>query len=223
MAYVLIGLAVVIGFVGWLVVVFRRTQRAAEEALEHLGFHPCPDQKAWLDETVTGLEGTPGSRCEVRDPRWRAGEPAIYLYAKTRRRGEHDHSTEQQELLFTLKRPSPRGLVLMVKPSSLKSGLATSLVELAATGPWAPQSDGLEKIELPTDLLGSNVMLLLGPRAGFLYDLIDARAVEVLKMLGDCGAMFVQCRDVWCSIGSAGGQTPFDVGQIVTRIGPLLH
>jgi hypothetical protein len=63
----------------------------------------------------------------------------------------------EEEILFPLKRPCTKGLVLTVKPSCLAPGLATRLMGAIATGPWDAQPDDLRRFELPPDLKNTNL------------------------------------------------------------------
>jgi hypothetical protein len=219
--FVLVGLFVV-GLVAWVVAAQRRRRQARERAVEHLGFSPCPERAHWLEETVTGIESNRGFRYDVRDPRWLAGTSPVYYYVKVRQgRGDEDSRTAE-EMLFALKRPSPGGLVLIVKPSSLSHGLATRMLESIATGPWDTQPDDLGRLELPPDLRDTNVVGALGPPGASLYDLIDAPVLGVVQGLGDAGGIFVRFRDAWCTVAGAGAQIPFRLDELVARIRPLL-
>jgi hypothetical protein len=51
----------VVGLVGWAIASSARKERARRGALDRAGFAPCPDQKGWLEETVT--------RVGFREPR----------------------------------------------------------------------------------------------------------------------------------------------------------
>ena len=117
--FVLAGLLAV-GVVIWSVATQRRKRRAQVEALEQLGFQPCPDRKTWLEETVAGIENNRGFRYEVRDPKRLPGEPAVYYYVKMRHRHPDEAAVAEEEILFPLKRPSAAGLLLTVKPSHFR-------------------------------------------------------------------------------------------------------
>lgn len=200
----------------------RRRREAHRVAVERLGFRPCPEEKSRLEQTVTRIENNSGYRYEVRDPSRLAGEPTVYYYIKRRHRDPREDAFAEEEILFSLKRPSAGGLVLTVKPSSFAPGLATRLMGAVATGPWDVQPDDLHRLELPADLKNTNVVGALGPRDGSLYDLIDSRTLSVVQGLGDAGGMTVRFRDSWCSVASLGAQAPFRLDQLVSRIRPLL-
>jgi len=218
---VLVGL-VVAGLVAWSIVRHRSQRQAQKAALERLGFRPCPEQKAWLEDTVTRLEHNRGFRYEIREPRQLPGEPAVYYYVKVWRRSLQDDAVAEEEILLPLKRPSPAGLVLVVKPSSLAAGLATRMLGAIATGPWDAQPDDLRRLEIPRDLEHTNLVAAMGPAGAVLYDLIDSRMLSVVQGLGDAGGLFVQCREQWCAVSSPTGQIPFRVNEVVSRIRPLL-
>lgn len=59
--FVLAGL-IVIGLVAWSLAGHRRRSQAQRAALEQVGFSPCPEQKSWLEETVTRIENNRGYR-----------------------------------------------------------------------------------------------------------------------------------------------------------------
>lgn len=219
--FVLAGL-LVLGVVMWSVTTHRRKRRAQEDALARLGFAPCLDRKNWLEETVAAIENNRGYRYEVHDPKCLPGGSPLYYYVKRRSCDDHEDSFAEEEILFALKRPSAAGLVLTVKPSSLAPGLATRLIGAVATGPWDAQPDDLQRLDLPLDLKDTNLLAVLGPRGASLYDLVDTQTLSVVLGLGDAGAMFVRFRDTWCTVASAGAQTPFRVEELVARIQPLL-
>ncbi len=219
--FVLAGLLVV-ALVVWSVTAQRRREQALKESLGQLGFSPCLDRKSWLEGTIAGIENNQGYRYEVRDPKWLAGSSPVYYYVKRRQRAAHEDSMAEEEILFALKRPSPGGLVLIVKPSSLAPGLATRMLGAIATGPWDAQPDDLRRLELPPDLRETNLVGALGPPGVSLYDLIDTRVLSVVQGLGDAGGMFVRFRDGWCAVASTSAQIPFRVDELVARIRPLL-
>ena len=218
--FVLVGL-IVIGLVAWSLVGHRRRSQAQKAALEQLGFSPCPDQKRWLEETVTRIENNRGYRYEVRDEKRLRGEPAVYHYVKVRHCHDQD-AIKEEEILFPLKRPSTAGLFLTVKPSSVAPGLGTRMLRAVATAPWDSQPDDLQRLDLPPDLKDTNLVAALGPPGATLYDLVDTRTLSVVQGLGDAGGMFVQCRDAWCSVTSAGSQMPFRLDELIGRIRGVL-
>jgi hypothetical protein len=214
---------VVIGLLTWSVARHRRRRLALDAMLGQLGFRQCPDRTRWLEETVTAIECNRDYRYEIRDPRRLAEEPHVYYYVKVRhgRRADQDADAEE-EILFRLKRPTAGALVLMVKPSSLRSGLATRMLGALAAGPWDAQPDDLTRLELPLDLRDTNLLAALGPPGARLYDLVDSPTIGTLQGIGDAGGMSVRLRDGWCSIASASAEIPFRVNEILARIGPLL-
>jgi len=217
---VLVGF-VVVGLLLWTVTAQRRRDRAQRNALQQVGFRPCPEQKGWLEETVTRIECNHGYRYEVRDPKRLAGEPAVYYYIKVRHRYAHEDAVAEEEILFPLKRQSAGGLVLTVKPASVAPGLGTRMLSAAATADWDTQPDDLQRLELPRDLTDTNLVAALGPAGANLYDLVDSRVLSVVQTLGDAGALSVRFRDAWCSVASIGAQYPFRLDQLVARIRPL--
>jgi hypothetical protein len=210
------------GLLAWSLQRQRRTSRGQKAALAQLGFRSCPEQKAWLEETVTRMENNREFRFEVRDPQRMDGKPAVYYYIKVRQRDPHDDPMVEEAILFPLKRRSAAGLVLTVKPSALAPGLATRVMSAVATGPWTAQPDDLKRLELPLDLKDTNLLGALGLPGASLYELVDSGTLAVVQGLGDVGAMFVQFRDEWCSVANASAQIPFRVDQVIARIRPLL-
>ncbi len=219
---VTISVFALVGLTVWIAVAARTRRRAQQTALEQLGFVPCPEKKAWLEETIAGIENNKGYRYEVREPRQLRGEPAIYHYVKVRHDSSNDDPMVEEEILFPLKRASAGGLVLTVKPSAVAPGLATRLLGTLAAGPWDSQPDDLERIEVPLDLKNTNLLAALGPAGSTLYDHINSGALTVMQGLGDAGAMIVRARDSWCIVASTGRQVPFQVSDIIARIRPLL-
>ena len=219
--FVLIGLAVA-GLVVWAVTSSVRRSRARKATLDRLGFTPCPDRKAWLEARVTTMEANPNDSYEVREPRRLPGEPEVYYYVKTRLGGADDAPFAEEEILFPLERASAGPLRLLLKPSSIPSGLATRMLASIAKMPARGGSDGLQGVELPRDRSDKNLVAALGPPGASLYDLVDGSTLGVLESLGDAGALFVNVRDGWCAVASPTSQVPFRVDQIVARIRPLL-
>ena len=221
---VIVGTLIVALFV-WLIVRQRAQASAERAALERFGFRPCPDKQSWLEETVAGLERNPRYSFTVQEPMQLDRNPAVYYYSKIRTRQSHtseDNPLGVDEILFPLTRRSTDAVMLIVKPSALKPGLATDLIGLMAGGPWDAQPEDLEKIEIPIELADSNVVQAFGPRAGSLTELVDVKSLDALKDVGDSGATFVQCRDGWCAV-SGMSKKGFQVEDIVNRIKPLLR
>jgi hypothetical protein len=210
------------GLVVWSIVRQRRREQAQKTALDRLGFHRCPEKKAWLEETITRIEFNRGHRYEVRDPRRLAREPAVYYYLKLTHQHADQDAIGEEEILFPLKRASTAGLFLSVKPSAVAPGLATRMMGAIAAGPWDSQPDDLHRLELPRDLQNSNLLAALGPPGASLYDLIDSRTLSVVQGLGDTGAISVRFRDEWCTVGSPAGDAPLRLDQLMGRIRPLL-
>ncbi len=219
--FIILGAALAIPLVSWGVRAHQARREARNTALQRLGFFPCPERKDWLEQTVTAIDNIPEYRHEVREPRKLSGAPEVYYYRATC----HGHSDENvnfdEEVLFSLKRPSSAGLVLFVKPSVLKPGLATRMLTALATGPWDTQPADLEKIEVPPDLQNTNLFAALGPPGARVYDLIDPSALTSLLTVGDAGASSITCRDQWCRIAS-GGKPPLRLGDLLAQIRPLL-
>ena len=218
---ILIGV-VALGLLIWSLVAQRARNQSQKAELQQLGFHPCPKEKNWLEEMVTRLEQNREFRYEVRDPKRMPGEPAVYFYVKVRHGDSEDQPLVEEQVLFPLKQPSPAGVLLAVKPSSIAPGLATKMLAALATGPWDAQSDDLQRLELPLALKDTNLLAAMGPPGANLYDLVDSSTLSVVQGLGDCGAIFVQFRDGWCSVASTHWQTPFRLNELISRIRPLL-
>jgi hypothetical protein len=219
--FVVVGL-IAVGLLLWKIVSQRKAQLGQKLTLEQLGFRPCPDEKSWLEETITRIENNREFSYEVRDPERLLGEPAVYHYVKMRHRYADEAAVAEEEILFPVKRQSVAGLVLTVKPSSLPPGIATRMMGAIATGPWGAQPDDLHRLEIPLDLKDSNLVGALGPPGANLYDLVDTSMLSVVKGLGDAGGILVRLRDSWCSVASTSAQIPFRVDELVARIRPLL-
>jgi hypothetical protein len=217
-----LGVIVVVGLIVWNLVGHYRRQAAQKVELGNLGFQPCPDQKAWLEETVARIENTRGFDYEVKDPKKLAGEAAVYHYLKLRHRYHDEPPMTEEEILFPVTRPSAAGLILTIKPSSLAPGLATRMMGAIATGPWDVQPEDLTRIALPPDLKDTNLIAALGPSGAGLYDLVGSDAISVIQGLGDAGGVLVRFRDNWCSVAGTSAQIPFRVNELIGRIRPLL-
>jgi hypothetical protein len=223
-AYWPIALVAVVaaGLLLWTVAFNRRRNQAQRIVAEQAGFRPCPERKSWLEETIARLENNRGFRYEVRDPKRLAGEPEVYYYIKVRRADDRDSDPlVEEEILFPVKRQSPAGVVLTMKPSSLAPGLATRMLGAVATGPWDAQPDDLQRLELPRDLEGTNVVAALGPPGANLYDLVDSRTLAVVQTLGDAGALSVRFREGWCTVASTGQQIPFRLDRVLAGLRSL--
>ncbi len=218
--FVLAGL-VVVGLVVWRVLVHRQRRADDEQALDRLGFRPCPEEEAWLHETVVGIENNRDDQYELRKPRRLSGAK-VYYYEK-RRLGWGDQPPDVEEgLLFPLKRPSEAGLLLVVKPSSVPAGLASRMLGSVATGPWDSQPDDLRRLELPIDLRDTNIVGALGPEGVGLYDLVTPSTLGVVQGLGDAGGTLVRFRGPWCAVVGISHQIPFRVRELMARVRPLI-
>ena len=221
LAFVFAALLLV-GFILWSLLGQRRKRRVQELQLERLGFRPCPEEKDRLQETVTHLENNHAYRYQVREPRRLEGQPGVYYYVKIRLGDSRENAVTEEEFLFPLKRPSRAGLVLVVKPSSMPTGLASRLVGTVATASWDAQPDDLRRLELPPDLEGTNVVGALGPPGTNLWNLIDASTLSVAQGLGDAGCTLVRFRDAWCSVSSVSARLPLRLEELIARLRPLL-
>ena len=214
---------VVAALAAWAFTAHRKRQKALRELLERVGFRPCPAEKGTLEGIVNGIVNDRDHHYLVEQPQRLAGNPAIYYYVKVR---DARHADEEryagEELLFRLRRRTPAGALLFVKPSSLAPGVATRLLGAVASGPWSTQPDDLMRLELPADLKDTNLLAALGPEGASLYDVVDAKLLSVIQGLGDAGGMIVRLRDDWCVVEAASHQVPFRVDEIVARMRPLL-
>src|SRR5688500_10129126 len=95
--FVVVGL-IAIALVAWSLTGQHRRRQAQKAALDQLGFHPCPDQKSWLEERVTRIENNRGFRYEVRDPKRLPGEPAVYFYISVRHRHADEHAMAEEKI-----------------------------------------------------------------------------------------------------------------------------
>jgi hypothetical protein len=223
---VLVAAAVVLvmaALAAWAFTAHRKRQKALRETLERVGFRPCPAEKDVLEGIVNGIVNDRDHHYRVEQPQRLAGNPVVYYYVKVRDRQDADEQRDAgEELLFRLRRRSPAGALLFVKPSALAPGVATRLLGAAATGPWSTQPDDLARLELPADLRDTNLLAALGPQGASLYDVVDAKLLSVVQGLGDAGGMIVRLRDDWCVVEAASHQLPFRVDDIVARLRPLL-
>ena len=217
--FVVFGLAF-LALVVWMVLRGRTADAARKERLRALGFAPCPDEADSLVGKVTALENNSEYRYTVEQP-YRAslrGQPA-YHYSKFRHR--QGHIVGADELLIPLRRPSPQGLMLFLKPTGVPAGTATTLIGAVATGAWDSQPDDLRKLEIPVDLRDTNLIGALGPSGTSFYDLIDAATLSALQHVGDHGALVVICRGEWCSLGAPTPGTPLDVDKLWSLVSGL--
>jgi hypothetical protein len=223
--YVWVPFAVVaVALVAWSLTSTSRRERARRLALDRLGFRPCPDESGRLAQTVAQIENNRGYRYEVKEPRRLEGRPPIPYYVKVRHRRDRDEDevVAEEEVLLPLKRPSPAGLVLVVKPSSLPAGLASRILGTLATGAWDAQPDDLKRLELPPDLKDTNLVGALAPPETSLYELVDTATLSVVQGVGDAGGMLVRFREGWCSVAGTSSHIPFNVEELVGRLRPLL-
>jgi hypothetical protein len=201
----------------------RARVRAAREALEAIGFRACPDQKAWLEETIARIENNKGFHYVVKDPMRLGNDPAtsVYHYTKVRNDSDRENPVAEDEVLFPLKRPSAAGLSLVMKPAGVGSGGPARLLAAVATAPWDAQPDDLARLELPPELKDTNILGALAPRGARLHDLVDSKTLGVVQGFGDAGALMVHFRDNWCTVSETGSRIPFQVGEIVSRVRSL--
>jgi hypothetical protein len=210
--FILIGLAFV-AVMMWLTLKSRQGKAAQAHKLEQMGFSPCDGEAGALVEKVTRLENNAGYRYRIQRPmRVLLDGKFVYFYTKSRHR--QDEVVAAEEFLFPLKRPSQQGLTLFVKPSNVPAGAVTKLIGAVATRAWDSQPDDLTKLEIPTELQGTNLIGALGPAGASLYDLIDNSTLSLLQNVGDCGALIVICRGEWCSLSSPSARMPFDLDRI---------
>jgi hypothetical protein len=210
--FVVFGVAF-LGLILWMALRGRASDTARKGRLQALGFAPCPDEVAFLTKTVTRIENNAEYRYSVEKP-YRAslrGQHAYYYSKSRRRRG---HIVGADELLVPLRRPSPAGVTLFVKPTGVPAGTATKLIGAVATGGWDSQPDDLEKLEIPVDLQQTNLIGVLGPSGASLYDLIDPATLSALQQVGDHGALVVMCRGEWCSLAAPSPRMPLDLDKL---------
>jgi hypothetical protein len=198
-------------------------REAHKQELQRLGFFACTDRKGWLEETVAAIQNDKEHRYEVRDPARLTGDREVYYYTKVRHGSNpRNDALVEEEVLFRTKQPSARPVMLAVKPSAIKSGLATRILRSVAAGPWDTRPDDLERLELPPDLQNSNLLGALGPRGARLYDLVDAGTLAVVQRLGDAGGMWILMRDGWCAVASGGKEKPLRLAELLSHLRPLL-
>jgi hypothetical protein len=212
----------VVALAAWVFMAHRKRQKAQQELLDRLGFRPCPEEKSTLEALVNRLVNDKDHHYRIEQPRRLQGEPAIYHFVKRRDGSDPDDRGDAgEELLFRVKRRSRAGVVLAVKPSSLAPGIATRMLGALATGPWTTQPDDLQRLELPADLVDTNLLGALGPAGSSLYDLVEARILSAVQGIGDSGGWTIRLRDEWCTVEAGHWQVPFRVDEIVARMRPL--
>ncbi len=210
-----------LGVWGSLAAQAKRREKAL--VLERMGFRDSPEEKERVLAAVSAIENDRGDALEIRDLKKRDGRPQIFHYTKVKKRTpKDDEPVVGEELLFPLRRRSQDGLVLFLKPSAIRSGLATKLLRVAANATSVAKPEGLERLEVdPLDLRCENLLGALGPRGARLLDLVDSSTLAVLLGLGDFGALEVRLRGAWCSVASIGQHVPFLVQPLVARLEPL--
>ena len=217
----------VLGFLGLVVagiVAARRERREHRRILDRLGFRPCPDEADRIRAAVSAIENNKRCLVEVRDPRKLDDRKPVFHYTKVQKYGPHDDEpVVEEEVLFPLERRSRDGLVLVIKPSAVASGLATRLMRAVAAIPTDRKPEDLERIDVQPDPSHENLVAALGPRGARLLDLVDSGTLAVVLGLGDSGVLQVRFRGGWCSLASIGRALPFRVGQLLSRIRPLLR
>lgn len=217
--FVAIGIVLVVLILG-LVRRERARAAAATQRLMALGFSPCPEESSTIVEQIQWLENNHEYWYQVDRPmRAALGSGTAYYYRKERHRGSRIVVFE--ELLVPLRRRSEEGLVLVVKPSALPSGIASRLIGSVATAAWDAQPDDLGRIELPPDLAGTNFIGALGPAGSSLFELIDMGSLKTLEGVGDCGGLTVTCRGEWCSVAGGSSSKGLDVPKLWDLVGGL--
>jgi hypothetical protein len=151
-----------------------RRRKAADKAMADLGFKPCPDDVASLQEKVRELHSD--SDVEVRHAEKLAtrGGP-VYRYEVHSADRETPDACE--ELLFPLARKSERPLVLFMMPDGLAEGFGRTMLEKLTTA-LAPRD--LAPLTVPTPLRAT-IFNALGPAGTTLEDLIDDRDLTALR------------------------------------------
>jgi hypothetical protein len=107
-----------------------RRRKAADKAMADLGFKPCPDDVASLQEKVRELHSD--SDVEVRHAEKLAtrGGP-VYRYEVHSADKERPNASE--EFLFPLARKSDRPLALFMMPDGLAEGFGRTMLEKLTT------------------------------------------------------------------------------------------
>ncbi len=210
-----------VGFAGlilWILLKDRTSAAKRARELSELGFRPCGPEAHALAERVSRLENNSEYRYEVQAPLCLSlGEKAVYQYTKERRR--QGHVVAVQELLLSLERPAPDGLVLFYKPSSLRRGTTTTLISHLATGAWDARPDDVVPLDIPVDLQQGNLIGALAPAGASLYDLIDPKTLAQLEPVADFGVLAVSCRGDDCTLTSAGSRSPL----VLARLCPVVR
>jgi hypothetical protein len=215
--FVLFGVAFAV-VVAWAVAKGRAAAAARARTLAEMGFAPAPSDAETLAAEVARQENNSEYCYRVSAPMRASvdGKP-VWLYAKERAR--QGHVVSAHELRFPLRRPSTEGLVLFYKPTALASGTTATLIGSLATSGFDSQPDDLTRLEIPVDRKQGNLIGVLGPAHGSLYELIDAKALAALEPVGDFGALVVSCRGDWCSFASSTTRLDLDL----VRLWPIVQ
>lgn len=210
--FLLFGIAFV-AVVAWAVARGRADAAARARTLVAMGFAPAPSAAESLAAEVAVHENNSEYRYRVSEPMRASieGQP-VWFYAKERAR--QGSVVAAHELRFPLRRPSAEGLVLFYKPTALASGTTATLVGSLATSGFDSQPDDLTRLEIPVDRRQGNLIGVLGPAHGSLYELIDAKALAALEPVGDFGALVVTCRGDWCSLASSTTRMDLDLARL---------
>lgn len=188
-----------------------------KQAATAAGFQACPEEAAKIQEIVTRIEGNPKYLYRIEKPQRRGSEP-VYFYVKRRDAQDQEHAIAEEEILFPLKRRTAAGLLLVVKPSALGSGIASKMIGSLATGTYDSQPAGMKRIEIPSELAGKNIIGAMGEPGHGLRDLVDPRVLAAAQSVGDAGGLIVKFRDEWCSIASTSRQMPFKMEALIACV-----
>jgi len=186
---------------------------ARARTLSEMGFAPASEDAESLAAEVARQENDSEYRYRVSEP-MRAtvdGKP-VWFYTKERSR--QGWTVSAFEFRFPLRRPSAEGLVLFYKPTDLAAGTTVTSTGSLATEGFDAQPDDLTRLEIPVDIQQGNLIGVLGPAHGSLYELIDNKALAALEPVADHGALVVNCRGGWGSLASSTIRTRFDVAEL---------
>jgi hypothetical protein len=192
-------LATIVGLIVWGMVKHARKDKERNMFLANAGFTACEEEKKALAKKISLLENNSEYTYSVRAPmKLRQGGIDVYFYTKDRRR--HGDLYVAYEFLFTANRKANVPFQVYLKPSSIKEGVATKLMQASVTKNWDSQSDDLVKIELPMELKKGNILGLMAQRDCRLYDLFSSTTISLLGLAGDNGIFIIRCRGDLCSI-----------------------
>jgi len=199
--------------VAWAIGKGRVAAAARVRTLAESGFAPASSDAETLAAELVRHENNSEYRYAVVEP-MRATVDCKPVWFYTKERARQGWTVSAYEFRFPLRRPSAEGLVLFYKPTALASGTDVTLTGSLAWDGFEPRPNDLTRLEIPVDSKQGNLIGVLGPAHGSLYELIDTKALATLEPVADYGALAVNCRGGWCSLASSTIRTDFDVAEL---------